>query len=429
MVCHKIFLLTNFFVSTYFSTSYVQKKEVNLAIKIGEMTIIELVDIISSGETSKVQFKRELDSNDAMAAELIAFSNAKGGKIFIGVEDKTGELIGLNADQIRRYNQLLANIASDMIKPQVFIFTEVINVSEDVESVKKILVVEISEGISKPYKDKNGAVWIKQGSDKRRLTDNNELIRLFQQSGLLYLDEMIVPQTTIADIDMSKVSYYLTRIHKRESEIDFDMSEKLLNNLNIMKKGQLTLGGLLFFAKNPQKYRHAFCVKAVSFVGNSVGGNTYRSSQDIEGTIPQIFEETLRFFTTNLLYVQAGQNFNSVGQLEISLIALEELLQNALIHRDYSKNAPVRVMIFDHRVEIISPGTLPNSLSVENIKLGNAVVRNNLLVSYGSKWMIYRGFGSGITRSLEVQPNIELVNDADGEQFKVIIPRPKNSIS
>jgi predicted HTH transcriptional regulator len=376
------------------------------------MTIIELVDIISSGETSKVQFKRELDSNDAMAAELIAFSNAKGGKIFIGVEDKTGELIGLNADQIRSYNQLLANIANDMIKPKVFIFTEVINVSEDVESGKKILVVEISEGISKPYKDKNGAVWIK-----------------FQQSGLLYLDEMIVPQTTIADIDISKVSYYLTRIHKRESEIDFDMSEKLLNNLNIMKEGRLTLGGLLFFAKNPQKYRPAFCVKAVSFVGNSVGGNTYRSSQDIEGTIPQLFEETLRFFTTNLLYVQAGQNFNSVGQLEISLIALEELLQNALIHRDYSKNAPVRVMIFDDRIEIISPGALPNSLSVENIKLGNAVVRNNLLVSYGSKWMIYRGFGSGITRSLELQPNIELINDADGEQFKVIIPRPKNSIS
>ena len=425
----QIFLLTNFFVSTYFSKSHVQKKEVNLAIKIGKMTIIELVDIISSGETSKVQFKRELDSYDAMAAELIAFSNAKGGKIFIGVEDKTGELIGLNADQIRRYNQLLANIANDMINPQVFIFTEVINVSVDVESVKKILVVEISEGISKPYKDKNGAVWIKQGSDKRRLTDNNELIRLFQQSGLLYLDEMIVPQTTIADIDMSKVSYYLTRIHKRESELDFDMSEKLLNNLNIMKKGQLTLGGLLFFAKNPQKYRPAFCVKAVSFVGNSVGGNTYRSSQDIEGTIPQIFEETLRFFTTNLLYVQAGQNFNSVGQLEISLIALEELLQNALIHRDYSKNVPVRVMIFDHRIEIISPGALPNSLSIENIKLGNAVIRNNLLTSYGSKWMIYRGFGSGITRLLEVQPNIELINDVDEEQFKVIIPRPKNSIS
>ena len=82
-------------------------------------------------------------------------------------------------------------------------------------------------------------------------------------------------------------------------------------------------------------------------------------------------------------------------------------------------------MIFDDRVEIVSPGSLPNSLTVENIKMGNAVVRNNLLVSYCSKSMIYRGFGSGINRALEAQPNIELINDVEGEQFKVIIPRPE----
>ncbi|HRP67952.1 MAG TPA: ATP-binding protein, partial [Turneriella sp.] len=122
---------------------------------------------------------------------------------------------------------------------------------------------------------------------------------------------------------------------------------------------------------------------------------------------------------------QAGQNFNSIGKLEVSQIALEELLQNALVHRDYSKNSPVRVMIFDDRIEILSPGALPNSLTIENIKLGNAVVRNNLIVSYSSKMMYYRGFGSGITRALQAQPNIELINDIEGEQFRVIIPRPE----
>lgn len=108
---------------------------------------------------------------------------------------------------------------------------------------------------------------------------------------------------------------------------------------------------------------------------------------------------------------------------EISRIALEELLQNTLVHRDYSKNAPIRIMIFDNRIEIVSPGTLPNSLTVENIKMGNAVVRNNLFVSYCSKLMHYRGFGSGITRALEAQPDIKMINDVEGEQFKVIIPR------
>ena len=195
--------------------------------------------------------------------------------------------------------------------------------------------------------------------------------------------------------------------------------------MNIIKDGRITLGGLLFFAKHPQKYRPAFCVKAISFFGNSIGGTDYRSSKDIEGTIPEMFEETMSFFTSNLNHIQDGQNFNKVGKLEIAQTALEELLQNALVHRDYSKNSPVRVMIFDNRIEIVSPGALPNSLTIENLKMGNAVVRNNLLVTYCSKMMIYRGFGSGITRSFENQPNIELINDVDGEQFKVIIPRPE----
>ena len=389
------------------------------------MNALELLDIISTGETSKVQFKREIESNDSIAAEMIAFSNSKGGKILIGVEDKTGKLTGLSIEQIHKYNQSLANIANDMVKPQIFIITEVIGVSSEEDGEKKVLIVEISEGIAKPYKDKNGAIWIKQGSDKRRLTDNNEQIRLFQQSGILYIDEMIIPQTSIDDLEFSKVEQYIKTIQKRETDERIEITEKLLNNLNIIKEGRLTLGGLLFFAKQPQKYRPAFCVKAVSFFGNSIGGTDYRSSQDIVGAIPEIFEETMRFFTSNLHHLQAGQNFNSVGKLEISQIALEELLQNALVHRDYSKNSPVRIVIFDNRIEIVSPGSLPNSLTIENIKMGSAVVRNNLLVSYCSKLMIYRGFGSGINRALEAQPNIELINDIDGEQFKVIIPRPE----
>lgn len=387
------------------------------------MNAIELLDIISTGETSRVQFKREIESNDSIAAEMIAFSNSKGGKILFGVEDKTGKITGLSAEQIHKYNQLIANIANDMVKPQVFIDTEVVGISSE-NGEKKVLVVEVSEGIAKPYKDKNGAIWIKQGSDKRRLTDNNEQIRLFQQSGILYLDEMIIPQTLIDDVDYSKVQQYIQAIQKRETNERFEITESFLNNLNIMKEGRLTLGGLLFFAKQPQKYRPAFCVKAISFFGNSIGGTDYRSSQDIVGTIPEMFEEGMRFLTSNLHHVQAGQNFNSVGKLEVSQVALEELLQNALVHRDYSKNAPIRLMIFDNRIEIVSPGSLPNSLTIENVKMGNAVVRNNLLVSYCSKLMMYRGFGSGITRTLENQPDTELINDTEGEQFRVIIPRP-----
>ena len=388
------------------------------------MNAKELLEIISTGETSKVQFKREMNNDDSIAAELIALSNSKGGIILFGIEDKKGTVVGLDYQQLQSYNNRIATIANDIIKPQIFLYTEVVSISLKTGE-KKILVVEVAEGTAKPYKDKNGIIWIKQGSDKRKLTDNNEQIRLFQQSGILYVDEIIIPQTSIDDINYSKVEQYINAIKKQETNEAIEISETVLKNLNILKDNRLTLGGLLFFAKNPQKYRPAFCVKAISFFGNSIGGTEYRSSQDIVGTIPQIFEETMRFFTTNLYHIQAGQNFNKTGILEVSQTALEELVQNALVHRDYSKNAPIRVMIFDNRIEIVSPGSLPNSLTVENVKMGNAVVRNNLIVSYCSKLMIYRGFGSGITRALTEQPNIELINDTEGEQFRVIIPRPE----
>jgi predicted HTH transcriptional regulator len=387
------------------------------------MNATELLDIVSAGETSKVQFKRELDNRDKIAAEMIAFSNSKGGMMLFGVEDKKGEIIGLDYEALQKTGNIVATIATDLIKPLTYITTEAVQV-DTATGKKNVLIVHIEEGLSKPYKDLNGTIWIKQGADKRKMTDNAEILRLFQQSGRLYIDEMEVAGTSVNDIDKEKVVYYIKKVQKDTEEIEKIEPLQLYKNLNILKNGRLTLGGLLFFSKNPQLYKPAFCIKAISFFGNSIGGSDYRDNIDIHGIIPQLFEEGMRFFKTNLLHQQKGQNFNSTGILEISEIALEELLQNALTHRDYTKNAPIRLMIFDNRIEIVSPGCLPNSLTVENIKLGNAAVRNNLLISYCSKLMNYKGFGSGIIRAINNQPNIELINDVEGEQFIVKIPRP-----
>lgn len=385
------------------------------------MTEKELLEIAACGETSKVQFKELLDNQASVAAEMVAMSNSKGGQILFGIKDKTGEICGLEYSQIQEIGNKLASIATELVKPQIFINTETVSANINGET-KRVLIVNIEEGIAKPYKDQQGIIWIKQGGDKRKLTDNNEQIRLFQQSGLIYVDEMIVPDTAFSDLDKEKIASYLSKIDGEEHSTE-DITEQICKNLNILKDNRLTLGGLLFFAKKPQKFRPAFCVKAVSFWGNDIAETEYRDSQDITGTIPKIFDETMDFFKRNLHHTQQGQNFNSTGILEISEIALQELIQNALTHRDYSKNSPVRVLIFDDRIEIISPGCLPNSLTIENIKMGNAVVRNNLVVSYASKLMAYRGLGSGIARAIKKQPNIQFENDKDGEQFRVVIPR------
>jgi predicted HTH transcriptional regulator len=377
-------------------------------------------ELIEKGETSSVQFKLNVTNEQSIAQEMVAFSNTKGGTILIGVDDKTWDIAGLSDDDIRRLTNLLVNAANEHIKPPVFIESETVIVDE-----KKIMIVIIPEGNDKPYKDKDGIIFLKNGANKRKVTSNEEILRLLSKGKNLFPDELPIVQAGIEDINKEKFDDYFLR----EFKVEYDQLglryEEALKAKRVVKDGKITLAGFLFFGKKPQNIKPAFCIKAVAFYGNSLGGNEYRDSRDLTGTIPVLYDEGMAFFKRNLLHTQQGQNFNSQGILEISEIALQELLENALIHRDYIKNAPIRLMIFDNRIEIVSPGSLPNSLTVEELRYGNPVVRNNLMVSYALHTLPYRGLGSGIKRAFEHQPDIELINDIEGEQFKVIIPRPE----
>jgi predicted HTH transcriptional regulator len=385
------------------------------------MDQFRLLELIGNGETSTVQFKETFPHQfDSISQEMVAMSNAKGGIILFGIEDKTGKIKGLSYSAIQDINNKVANIATNNINPMIYITTEALTVDE-----KSVLVVYIDEGVAKPYKDNQGVIWMKQGSDKRRVTDNNEILRLFQHSGTFYADEQPIPYTNVTDINKILVNDFVQKEYGQSIE-DIGLSyEKLLSNLNILREGKLSLAGLLYFGNNPQQYRPSFIIKAVSFFGNDIAGKDYRDSKDITGTIPELFDRGMSFFKSNLQQKQNKQGFNTIGQLEISKIALEELLQNALVHRDYTKNASIRLLIFDDRIEIISPGKLPNSLTIDNIKFGNAVVRNNIIASLCAKTMPYRGLGSGIKRAMKEEPEVELINDVEGEQFIVKIPRKK----
>jgi predicted HTH transcriptional regulator len=378
----------------------------------------ELLHLINGGESSKVQFKERMPNPDSLAHELIAFSNSKGGIIIFGVNDKTGEINGLSFNEIQQINQQLVNTASQKVYPPVFLTTETVAIKDN-----KVVVAAIDEGISKPYKDSNGTIYLKNGSDKRKVTSNDEIARLLGSKNL-FADETLVFNTSIEDLDTRLFSEYFKKEFGMPLEEKGLTLEQALSAKKVMRDGQITLAGLLFFGKEPQSLRPVFSIKAVMFAGNDIGENNYRSKpEDLIGTIPELFKQGMLYVKSCIKYTQNGQGFNSHGVPEISLVALEEVLQNALVHRDYFKNAPIRLFIFDNRIEIISPGKLPNSLTVEEIKYGNPVVRNNQIVLFASKTLPYSGLGSGLRRALTEQPNLELENDIEGEQFIVRFPR------
>ena len=381
------------------------------------METTELIDILSRGEDSRHQFKENVTNSDAIAAEIVAFSNTAGGKIFIGVQND-GSVLGLSGIDIDRLNQLLSNSASQNVRPAVNPLTE--NVPHPNGTV---MVVSIPEGFSKPYMDKNGAIWVKNGSDKRRATSREELQRLFQQAGLVHADETPVVGLGAGDVDMP---YFEEFFKQQFGELLTDHNQplpQLLVNMNLMNQGKLNVAGGLLFAKAPQYALPTFIVRAVAFVGTQIEDERYIDSRDITGKLADVFQQTLGFIVANTRAVQGSQGVNSQGQTEIPRIVWEELIANALIHRDYFLSAPVRVLVFADRVEIISPGHLPNNLTIENIKAGNSNIRNPILASFATKLLPYRGLGSGLLRALRAWPHIELIDDRAGSLFRVIVHR------
>lgn len=382
------------------------------------METTELLEIIARGEDGKHQFKANITNEISLAQELVAFSNSGGGEIIIGVSDD-GSIAGLTRNDIGRLNKLISNAASQHVRPSINPTTENFSLPDGL-----VMAVTISDGVSKPYMDKDGVIWVKSGSDKRKATSREEIQRIFQSASLIHGDEIPVGGLTVADLD---TDYFRTFFEKNlgESVDDQDVAlPVLLESMNLMKDGILNISGALLFAKNPSIRLPVFIVKAVSFPGTQIHEEKYIDSQDITGKIADIYHKSMSFVLGNIKKIQKDQGVNAPGEPEIPRIVLEELIANALIHRDYFVSASIRIFIFEDRVEIISPGHLPNNLTIENIKRGYSIIRNPILASYATKKILpYRGLGSGIIRALRAYPDIEFKNDLDGNQFTVIIKR------
>lgn len=387
------------------------------------MEAIELIELIARGEDGRTQFKQGQDVTNArsLAGEMAAFANSKGGRILIGVDD-AGSVTGLSPEDIRRINQLISNTATDCVRPSINPETENISVGG-----KLVIVVTVPEGISKPYADNEGVFWVKSGADKRRVTSREEVQRMLQSADLVHADEVPVERTTSEDIDLEHFGAFFEKQYGESLDDSLDKAGislgQLLNNLGLARDATLNLAGLMLFGRNPQRYRPAFVIKAVSFVGNDPAGDKYRDSQDIDGCLRDLYKETISFLTRNLRRVQDGKGFNTEGDLEVSHAALEELVVNMLLHRDYFVSAPWRVFMFDNRIELISPGALPNNLTVENIRNGVSNIRNPLIASFATKELPYRGIGTGIRRALAAVPDLELESDHERNLFIARIPR------
>ena len=383
------------------------------------MNLPSLEKEVARGEDSVCQFKADVRNAESLASEMAAFANSSGGTIFIGVADN-GSIPGLSSQDVSRINQLISNAASQLVRSPLTVKTE--NVS--VETGRIVIVLTVPKGIDKPYFDKNGVIWLKTGADKRRVNSKEELRRLFQISDQFHADELPT-KAGIDKLDKLRFRDFLRDVYKQEYPDSPAELTRLLQNMNLATdEGMLNLAGVLMFTERPEWIKPQFVVKAIRYPGNQIHVSDYVDTEDFAGPVRKIFDDALAFVMRNLHKIQAGRGVNAPGTPEIPEAVFEELLVNALVHRDYLVSAPIRLFIFDNRIEIVSPGHLPNNLTVEKIRSGNSNIRNPILVSYVAKGLLpYHGLGSGIKRALEQWPQIDFVDDREGCLFTATIYR------
>ena len=389
------------------------------------MSGMTLLTEVALGEDSARQFKADIRNADSLASEMAAFANTNGGTIYIGVTDD-GSTPGVSQQDVARINQLISNAASQLVRSPLAVQTE--NVALD--NGRIVIVLTVPKGIDKPYFDKNGVIWLKAGADKRRVNSKEELRRLFQFTNQFHADELPT-KASIDRLDKLRFRDFLRDFYKQDYPDSPAELTRLLQNMNLANDdGNLNLAGVLLFAEQPEWIVPQFVVKAIRFPGNQIHATEYIDTEDFSGPLPKIFDGALAFVMRNLHKVQAGRGVNAPGLPEIPESVFEELLVNALVHRDYLVSAPIRLFLFDNRIEIISPGHLPNNLTVEKIRTGNSNIRNPILVSYVAKGLLpYHGLGSGIKRALEQWPAIDFVDDHDGCLFTATIHRkPANEL-
>ena len=265
---------------------------------------------------------------------------------------------------------------------------------------------------------------MKSAADKRRVNSKEELRRLFQSVDQFHADELPT-KVGIDKLDRLRFRDFLHDVYQQDFPDTLQDRVQLLQNMNLATDDALlNLAGVLLFAERPEWIKPQFIVKAIRYPGNDIHGRAYLDTEDFSGPLRKVFDGAMAFVLRNLRKLQAGQGVNSVGIPEIPPSVFEELLVNALVHRDYLISAPIRLFIFDNRIDIISPGHLPNHLTVAKIRTGNSIIRNPILVSYIAKGLLpYKGLGSGIKRALDDWPEIDFTDDRDGCLFTATVHR------
>jgi len=404
----------------------------------------ELFELIENGENSGVEFKRDDIRSEQLAKEIVAFANHKGGYLLLGVEDD-GTVSGLQRENPQEW---VLNVFRDKVFPQMIPYYEEIKI----DSEKKVAVITIAQGISKPYVVRHNNredIYIRMGN-RSELATREQQARLFESGGLIHVEVLPVAGTNLKSLDLDRIRFYLASVvHDTMIPATEDMEgwKKRLYGLGWMADDGFgnqvcTIAGLVCFGKNPRNYLRQAGIRLMAFDGPE---KAYQAKIDIQldGPLVGRYDEIdgIRTLIDDGLIeklaraiqpfiVKEGSSINKEMRRETESLypweAIREVVINALVHRDWTRTTDVEVVCYSDRIEITSPGSLQNSMTIEKMLAGQRSPRNPIIVDilrdYG--YVDARGMGirNKVVPLMRAQNNAEPQFEARDNYLKTTLP-------
>ncbi len=340
-------------------------------IRLGEDTPLELKTVRFRGD------RIAGPSRDDLSDEIAAIANTFDGVLLLGVDDKTKEIVGIPIDQLDAVERYVFEICEQSIKPPVIFRTFRIELPDNTGALLPVLKVEIPRSLF--VHESMGGYFHRQGSSKRKMPPDY-LARLFQQRSqarLIRFEEHPVPQSSMSDLSEELWKKYTARSD--------EPSEIVLLKRNLLSREEsgvvrAAVAGILLCCEHPERFLPNAFIDAVRYRGIRQDSNYQTDAQKICGPLDQQIKQAMAFLKRNQT-IMATKEPHRVEEPQFSERAVFEAVVNAAAHRDYSvSGSKIRFFMFDDRLEIYSPGALPNTVTIDSIALRQAT-RNELITS------------------------------------------------
>lgn len=365
------------------------------------MELEELRQRIARWENLHTEVKEWPVPPDKLAATLVAFANTDGGSLILGVSEAR-EVVGI--DDPEQVARTVDNVALNNCEPPITVVQEF----TATPGGPTVVVVHVPKGDMRPYATNRGVHFIRTSSGRRQAS-REELLRLFQAVESLHYDQTPLERLSVDDLDRSAFEAFLREAGQDDLVEDAD---RLLENWSLVRDGHPTVAGIVLFGRHPQRHLPHAQINAARFPGTDPSHDP-ADRKDLQGQLLSVVDQAERFLDLHLPTPHRIRGFEPEPRPELPKVALREAVVNAVAHRDYTVRGPIRLFIFDDRVEIHTPGKPPNGVDAQAMRSGVHVVRNPAIYARLSDAGLVTRAGTGIRRI------VRLVREATGKEVGI----------